>query len=241
MKPGKEDFGLGKSHVSVLSQPPPLPPMPRVHSGVWRTLRQGRPRACHHGAHEGARAAARSVTCCRRPPGRTGVRARRSAVLQERGPGGAVHACPLRPPLLPLQQDTLEGGRPGTVSRPGGGARRKGWRGRGSQSRRGLGGALTVRKAELGPHTPRSWGWKGTTETWRGHQARTPGVERGGGKRGGGGGGRVERQRDKRGNGISRRDGDEGGDRGGGDEGGGRGRRMRIGKEERICGLAKKG
>lgn len=72
---------------------------------------------------------------------------------------------------LPFKEDPLEGGNPGRTSCPGLVAGRKADAAGTSQSRRGLGGALAVRRAELGPHTPRPWGCKGTAVTWWGLQA----------------------------------------------------------------------
>lgn len=72
---------------------------------------------------------------------------------------------------LPFKEDPLEGGNPGRTSCPGLVAGRKADAAGTSQSRRGLGGALAVRRAELGPHTPRPWGCKGSAVTWWGLQA----------------------------------------------------------------------
>lgn len=173
---GEEDFGLGKSHVSVLSQSPHSPPPMRVRSEVRGTLHQGGLRA-RHCAPGGCltppplRKVPVAPACHVRPPGRTPPELCGECGFAEERAGGR-RARILHPSTpLPFKEDPLEGGNPGRTSCPGLVAGRKADAAGTSQSRRGLGGALAVRRAELGPHTPRPWGCKGSAVTWWGLQA----------------------------------------------------------------------
>lgn len=107
---GEEDFGLGKSHVSVLSQSPHSPPPMRVRSEVQGTLHQGGLRA-RHCAPGGCltppplRKVPVAPACRVRPPGRTPARALWRVRFCRRE--GRRAPCPHPPSVHPF---TLQGG-----------------------------------------------------------------------------------------------------------------------------------